>query len=239
MSNYADFLLNLLAQFGGGRGETENELVRFGLAATFWGVLFAAAWSRWRQKALRHEKFLIWGFGLGFIREVFMFAVFSLDLLGAVRFDFMHVFFPPLEHVISMAAVIVVASAFLRYIQGDILLSRRFLQIGLGVSAFCYLATAQWWAEAVTANPLLRFGQTWADWLFRISASLLIAFPIIILAKERRWLSDIVVAALSMFFLDEFLMLFNLASGALYREIYGPIRHNLHLLAIPLLGYVY
>ena len=45
--------------------------------------------------------------------------------------------------------------------------------------------------------------------------------------------------ALFFFFLDEFLNLANLATSEVYTEVICPISHSFHILAIPLLGYVY
>ena len=53
------FLLDFLAQYGGGRGDIGNELVRTSLAAVFWATLLAfALWRRgssprrgWRQRS--------------------------------------------------------------------------------------------------------------------------------------------------------------------------------------------
>ncbi|RMF90026.1 MAG: GGDEF domain-containing protein, partial [Methanobacteriota archaeon] len=241
MGRYADFILDFLAQFAGGRGGAENELARFGLAGGFWAILLIVTLGRLREEERPHERWLAYGFALGLLRETFMFIVEGLDILGVVSKDSMHPFFPPLEHALSMAAVIVVAGAFLRYLLEDEVLARRYIKIGLAVTAFDYLATFWWWYLFITANPSFKFGQTWADWLFRVTASVLFAYPLLLFYKRRipGWVRTTVLVAFSFFFLCEFLMLFNLASGEVYKEIYNPIRHSLHILAIPLLGNVY
>ena len=239
MSKFLDFLLDLLIKFGGGSGKVEDNLVRFGLAALFWGVLLAVAWSRQRQHDLPREKLLIWGFGLGYAREMFMFSVVAAQMMGLVKSDTVYIFFPPLELALGMASVTVVAASFLRYILDDADLSRRYLQIGLSAVSICYLATFWWWASHVTANPEIKFFQTWAAWLLRLAGAGLTAIPIVLLIRKRGWLRNIVLVALTFFFLDEFLMLVSLTTRGVYKSYLCPISHNFHLWTIPVLGYVY
>ena len=229
----------LLSQFGGGPGGIENNLMRFGLAAIFWGLLLVVAWYRQRKEELPREKLLVWGFGLGLARELFMFVSVSLQLMGVIALESVYFISAPLEHALSVAAVVMVAGSFLRYILDDDVLPFRYLRFGLGATVACYLATSWWWALYAVANPGSRFGQTWGGWLFRVIASVLIAVAIALLAKQRGWLRNIVLVALSFFFLNEFLMLFNSATHEAHTAIFCPIANSFHILAIPLLGYVY
>ena len=239
VNKFLDFLLVLLTQFAGGPGPIENNLMRFGLAAVLWGALLIVVWSRQRHNELPREKLLVWGFGLGLARELFMFSFVSLQMLDVVERESVYFVSAPLEQALAMAAVVMVAGAFLRYILNDVLLSQRYLQIGLGTTGICYLTTFWWWAAYITANPESRFGQTWCAWLFRLAASILIATSIVFLARKRGWLRNIVLVALTFFFLNEFLMLVNLATGEIYTNVFCPICHAFHIWAIPLLGYVY
>jgi two-component system nitrate/nitrite sensor histidine kinase NarX len=65
------------------------------------------------------------------------------------------------------------------------------------------------------------------------------AIPIFLLRKKRGWLRNIVLVALTLFFLSRFVMLFDLATGGVYRHAFCPISNSFYILAIPLLGYVY
>ena len=89
MNEYLEFLLLLLAQFAGGPGPKENNLVRFGLPAILWGVLLYIAWSRQRREELPREKMLLFGFGLGLGREVFMF-LHTMELVMVERMTGSH-----------------------------------------------------------------------------------------------------------------------------------------------------
>jgi len=82
VSKVLEFLLLLLAQFAGGPGPRENNLMRFGVPAVLWTVLLIFAWSRQRQQELPREKLLVWGFGLGLARELFMFSHVAMQLTG-------------------------------------------------------------------------------------------------------------------------------------------------------------
>ncbi len=241
MTGLSTFLLDFLAQFAGGRGGAENELARFGLAAGFWAVLLILTLGRLREEERPHERWLAYGFTFGLIRETFMFSIASLDILGVIEEELLHPFFPPIEHALAMAAVIVVAGAFIRFLLEDTDLAGRYIRVGLAVTIFDYLATFWWWYLFHTSHPESTFGQTWADWLFRITASIIFAYPILLFYKRKipGWIRDTVIVALSFFFLGEFLMLFNLATGEVYKDIFSPVRHSLHILAIPLLGHVY
>ncbi len=130
-----DFLLLFLAQFSGGPGPPENNLVRFGLAAIFWGVLLYGAWSRQRRADLPREKLLVFGFGLGFLREIFMLGRASLRILSPTTFQAASLVMEPIEHALVLASMVVISGSFLRYILDDAVLARRFLRIGLGLTA--------------------------------------------------------------------------------------------------------
>ncbi|HRV92908.1 MAG TPA: ATP-binding protein [Anaerolineae bacterium] len=239
MNSFVEYLLTVLAKFGGGAGGPPNELVRFGLTTIFFAILLYVAWSRQRQGDYPREKLLVWGFGLGLGRELFMFIIASLIVAEVIEPAKLEIFFPPLEHVLRSVAVVFIAGAFLRYILSDASISRRYLQVWISVTIACYLITFWPWAQAFAATPRLRFGMHWGDWAFRIVGVISLAIPIVLLAGSKGWLRNVVIIAIACFFLDDFLMLFNLATHETYAEIYGPIRHNLHIWAIPLLGYVY
>ncbi len=59
------------------------------------------------------------------------------------------------------------------------------------------------------------------------------------LARKRAWLSRVVVLALSLFFLSELIILINYGSDKTYNHVMCPVANSLHLLAIPVLGFIY
>jgi len=238
MANTLDFFLLVLRQFAGGPGPIENNLVRFGLPAILWGVLLLVAWSRQRTRELPREKLLVWGFGLGLARELFMFVQVAEHVLG--RFNHIEgALHQPIEHALAMAAIVVVAAAFLRYILDDKRLPRRYLQAGLGATAAGFVLTAWMWPRHLAIYPEIQFHQTWEAWLFHLPLSLLILFAVFLLGTKRGWLRNVVVVALVFFFLGQVLMLVNYATDRAYDHIVCPIGNVFHILAIPLLGYVY
>ncbi|MCB0163529.1 MAG: response regulator [Anaerolineae bacterium] len=239
MNQFFDYLLTVLANFGGGAGGPQNDLVRFGMTAIFFAILLYVAWSRQQQSDYPREKWLVWGFGLGLGRELFMFIIVSLIVAGMIEQAKLEIFFPPFEHVLRSVAVVYIAGAFLRYILKDALISRRYLQVWLSVTIACYLIIFWPWAQAVMHNPALRFGMHWGDWVFRIVGVISLAIPIVLLAQGKGWVRNVAIIAIAGFFLDDFLMLFNLATAEIYAEVYSPIRHNLHIWSVALLGYVY
>ena len=233
------FILLFLSQFAGGPGPVENNLVRFGLPAVLWGILLYIAWSRQRTQDLPREKLLVWGFGLAFIRETYMFGQMAWRLLGSGDVEATCDVIQPLEHGLAMAAMIVVAGAFLRYILEDAMIARRYLQIGIGTTLLVFVFTSWTWPRQLAAFPQIKFHQTWAAWLFHIPLAILMGTAVVLLWKKRGWLRNVVATALTFYLISELLLLLNYATARAYNAVICPIGNSLHILAIPLLGYVY
>lgn len=238
MNDLVDLALLFLAQLGGGPGPRENNLVRFGLPAILWSVLLIITWHRQRQDDLPRERLLIWGFAIALIRELFMFSHVSLHILG-LSGKILPLSTEPLEHGLTMASIVMVAGAFLRYILDDSDLSRRYLQTGLGITVICYATTFWWWTQQVAATPGIRFNRTWGGFLVHLATSGLILVAIFLLMQRQGWLRNVVILALTLFLCDEAIRIFNFATAKAYSDIVCPIGNNLHIWAIPLLGYVY
>lgn len=240
MSRYVDFLLLLLTQFTGGPNNPENKLVRFGLSAILWAVLFIVAWARQRQPQGRpRERLLMYAFAFGFARDVSMFGFVSLKILDTALYRAAVLILAPLEHALAMAAIVMIAGAFLRYLLDDEPLAHRYLRMGLSLTAACYLATFWWWPGQVTAVPELAFHQTWAAWLFHLMTCMWIVIAMIMIRRRKGWLRSVVSTALLFFFFGEIHVLGNALQGGTYRQFLCPLGHAFHMLAIPMLGYVY
>jgi len=239
MDNFLDFILLLLNQFAGGPGPVENNLVRFGLPAILWGLLFYVAWARQRSQDLPREKLLVWGFGLALLRDLYMFSQMSYRLLGGRDAEVKCDVFQPLEHGLAMAAMIVVAGAFLSYILENQSLSKRYLQWGTGITLFMFILTSWIWPRQLADNPLIKFHQTWAAWLFHVPLAVLMVIAVLMLSRKRGWLRNIVSAALTLYLISELLLLLNFATDRKYNAIFCPIGNSIHILAVPLFGYVY
>lgn len=239
MENLGSFILDLLAQFGGGRGPVERELVRTGLEATFWGLLLGV--SLWRKSITDspRERLLVAAFSLGLARAVLLFLVFSFEILGIFAFRKSHLFFPPLEHAFLLASVVLVAAGFIRFLLQEEKAWWTYLAVGMGVVVVDYAATAVWWMRHIFANPSSRFGLVWADQLFHLSGILLIGWAMFLLWRTKGGVRNLVVIAMGMFLLDDLIQMVNLVNGDNWGKVTGPIRHNLHNLAIPVLGVVY
>ena len=185
MTPLFEYILKVLSDFGGGVGGPPNELVRFGLTTIFFATLLYVAWSRQRQGDYPREKLLVWGFGLGFARELFMFIIVSLITAQVLEPARLEIFFPPLEHVLRSVAVVFISGAYLRYILDDPAISRRYLQVWVTVTVACYLIVFWPWARAVLTYPGIRFGMHWGDWAFRIVGVISLAIPIVLLARSQ------------------------------------------------------
>ncbi|MCP4543962.1 MAG: GAF domain-containing protein [Chloroflexi bacterium] len=240
MTKFLEFFLLLLTQFAGGPGPKENNLVRFGLPALLWAALFYVAWSRQRRQELPREKLLVWGFGLGLARELFMFSHLAMQLIGEGGHEPTGYFAPePLEHAMTMAAIVVVAGAFIQYILDDDTLARRYLRVGLVATGICYIITSWWWYQITTASSESKFNQSPSGFFVHMATSLFVAIAIILITRKRGWLRNTVAVALAFFFLGEFLRLCNFVTLRTYTNILCPVANGFHIAAIPLLGYVY
>jgi signal transduction histidine kinase len=236
VEEFLNYVLVLLTQFAGGPGPKENNLVRFGLPAVLWAALLVVAWLRQRHNKYPRERLLVWGFGLASARELFMFSHVSLQLIGHEPTGHWS---EPLEHALTMAAIVMVAGAFIRFILQDEKLTRRYLQIGLVVAVISFFATWWWWDRYATANLEARFNQTWGGVYFYALTGIFAGIAIILLTRRRDWMVNVVSLALAFFVLIGTLRLFNYATGRTYTDILCPICNSLHILAIPIFGYVY
>jgi signal transduction histidine kinase len=240
MDRYVEYLLDLVSRLAGGRGGIEGGLVSYVLAGFAWGVLFVLAFTKCRRGHTPREKLLVWGFALAFSREAFMFGVASLQALEIVRPQTLHIIFPPLEHAMFDAALLVVVGAFLRYILHNTRLSSAYILVSLATVIGCYLATFWWWAQFVSRYPDTGFGQTWCNWAFHINASVWLAVAIVVFARAGSgWLRRLLLGVVGAFFLNEFLKIPDMATGEVYGGVFGPIRHGLYLASIPMLAMVY
>jgi hypothetical protein len=56
---------------------------------------------------------------------------------------------------------------------------------------------------------------------------------------KKGWLRNVVLVAQTLFFLEEFLMAIQMVTRETFYGFLCPTSHSLHIIAIPVLGYVY
>jgi HD-GYP domain-containing protein (c-di-GMP phosphodiesterase class II) len=178
-------------------------------------------------------------FGVGMSREVFMLTVQTLGFYGIIPLSRLEPYFPPVEHLLSQLAVLLVAAAFIGYLRDNWALARSFAIAATAVTLACYAVTAPVYMRMALANPSLHFGQTWCDWAWRIPASILFLAAMWLGYRAGGPMANVFVFAMAFFFLDQSLMLIDLAQHDVTKAIWGPIRHALYLTGIPVLGYAY
>lgn len=239
MQRFGEYLQLFIQQFAGGPGPPENNLIRFALPALFWASLLAIAWSRQRGKKHPRERLLLWGFALGLARELMMFTEMSMRIMfpdTATTAGAEHLL---LEHVLTMAAIVVVSGAFVRYALDDAEVSRKYLLAGAFATALsfgiAYGIYRLQWPFAVLA-PMHRSP---AAQTFHVGLSVMILIAIGLLWKERGWLRNTVILALSFFLISEVLALVNFATDSNHAHILCPLSNSFHIFAIPILGFVY
>ncbi|MGD9146594.1 MAG: GAF domain-containing protein [Anaerolineae bacterium] len=204
-----------------------------------WAILLIVAWSRQRHADRPREKLLVWGFGLALFRELLMFTSASIHVWNKTAHDMLCIVLEPVEHTLGLASVVVIAGSYLRYVLDDAVVARRYLRIGLGATALGFLATFLWWPGQLATVPGTRFHQTWPAWLMHFLAMISIAIAMIVLIRKRGWLRNVVLVAFSFLFLSEFFLLLNFFTSWQHSHVFCPIGNSLHILAVPLFGYVY
>jgi signal transduction histidine kinase len=235
-------LLDIIAQFGGGRGDQGNEVVRFLLASFFWLILFLTAFRQWRHDREYRDRVIFIAAAIGLLSELLMCGVHFEEWKWYKYHDLLHLFYPPIEHTIQLFVSILIGYAFLRYYSFQEMMPRLYMIAGTAITLALYVGTAPTWFTFLENHPDARFGLFWGDMAFRIFGSLIkgaAVVALIVFRLQKLEVPKTLTVAFVFFFLDDFLMIFNLASGDIYKDIYNPIRHNLHIWAIPLLISVY
>jgi signal transduction histidine kinase len=119
---------------------------------------------------------------------------------------------------------------------------------GLAVTSFLYLAAGFSWAEfaagaqsMASAGPRLEFALHWGDMAFRIAGVVALTAVVVGLAAVRGHGAAPWIAALAFsgFLLDHLLMIVNILGNGRHAWILAPVRHNLHMWAVPILLGVY
>jgi len=235
----ADIVLDVLGELGGGRGDPLNELSRFTLGMLMWGLLWVFAKNRSQLDSQPQEALLLIGVSLGFLRELLMFTVTSLQVYNIVSSVPLALFVPPFEQSLALTARVIVAAAFLQYLLRASPVSRRYLVIGLPIVLLFYVVSAVGWWVTARADSALRYIDSWSCWYVHVLGALFSATAMVFFLRTHGWLRNAVLAAFGMFLLDDILMLVNIATGEMHAQVFQPIRHNLHIWAIPILCYIY
>ncbi|WP_054698731.1 hypothetical protein [Geotalea toluenoxydans] len=159
-------LLEILAQFGGGKGgEPGNVTVRFLLPTFFWSVLAGVAFREWLRT--RESKDLWVGIAstMGMARELLMFAAEYGAWRQMVPFDFMYNYYPPLEHAATMISGLLIGYAFLNYQLHCPNFSRPFLAGSLFTTIVLYWLTAAHWPDFLAHHPASHLADSGGIWL--------------------------------------------------------------------------
>ncbi len=168
-----------------------------------------------------------------------MFAQQSWRILSGGEHDALCTVTAPLEHSLTLAALVLIAGSFLRYLLDDDRIARTYLTSGLGAVGLLSAITFLWWPGQLAANSSLHFSATWPAWALHLLAAIMLVIALVILINKQGWLRNVIVIALLFFVLSELLTLANLATARQYSHIICPIGNSFYLWAIPLFGFVY
>lgn len=241
VGRFLNEIILVLAEFGGGT-DPQDDVVRFLLPSIFWISLFVFSYLQWQKERLKKDYFVFIASVVGLSREMFMFFMEYGAYRGFFSYLNTHFFYPPFEHALTMLSVVIIGFAFLSVFLNNSKFSKTFMVVSITIIAGLYIVTAPQWYNFLKSNPQALFGSFWGDMAFRIVASVMIGTVIISLYIGKKRGKDVPVLLFVPFiflFLDEFLMIFNLLENERYRHIYKPIRHNLHIWAVPFFIIIY
>ncbi len=236
---------DVLVGFGGGwhGGVRFLYAVRFLLPAVFWATLLISSYINWAKNKGQREYILTLAFAAGLARELLMFFVYFANEAGLIALAKMHLFFPPLEHVLVLLSGLLIAYAFLRFVFELDRFGYYYLRIGAFTASVLYVITAAGWYRFDLLYPDVKFGLYWGDLAFRVIGSIAMGIPLFItyryLKKGGRSSAKFLFMAFLFFFLDEFLMIINIAYGEVYKDVFGVIRQNLHTWGVLLFAAVF
>jgi diguanylate cyclase (GGDEF)-like protein/PAS domain S-box-containing protein len=236
-------LWGLLIQFTGVQGGVDNVIVVYGIAAIFYAVLFIFALAIYRDTAQYRDYLLTWGFGLGFVRETFMLIMAVIQAIGLFTPQHLHQLFPPLEHLLIDLAMICIASGYIGYLTGQLILAQRFMKAGFTVTVSLYLVSAWWWFYYIRSNPTHHFADVWCDPLFHANGAIwMLLAGFVLLIKSKKLITRpyaTVMLAINLMAISTFLKIPDIAFGEVYINVFAPIGRTLYLIAILMLGYCY
>jgi len=242
MSFIFNELLLILTDFGAGGSDPQDDVVRFLLPSIFWIILSFIALRQWRTGLEKRDLYVGIAAFIGFSREIFMFVMQYGSWRGFIPHDVVFRLYPPIEHSLTLLASLLLGYSFMKYFLPWQRFSYYFFITSVAVISLLYLTTAPLWISYLATHPDALFGAFWGDMAFRTTGSILMCIVIVSLVinkKRNVYIPMGLIIAFSFLFLDDFLMIFNLANGEKYRTVYAPIRHNLHIWAIPLFLTVY
>jgi PAS domain S-box-containing protein len=219
---------------------------RFVIPALFWFALAVVARRRWLAERAERDGLLALAAAVGCFRELFMLFVEYGSARGLFDFNLVLPFYPPFDHAIELLVQVVAGYAFVAAFRGKGAAIRAYLWIGLAAVALLYVVTAPAWARfAGTVVPLAgtrpEFAQHPGDLAFRTVGVLAMAPIVGALFRTRGAGATPVLAAVAFlaFLLDHALMVVNIKTGLRHAPLLAPIRHNLHMWAVPALLAIY
>ncbi|QEM66960.1 PAS domain S-box protein [Geobacter sp. FeAm09] len=232
----SDYLMAILVEFAGGDFAPDH-FVRLGTAALFWSLLIWTA-VRQRRHTPQRNRLLLIGFTLGLVRELFMFVVLFLSFSNTVPNALMQPFTKPVEQLLTGVSLVWIATAYLDSLL-DPRLAGRYLKGGVACLVAAYLATFWGWASFSSRFPEANFHAGRYGVTFHLAGAIVLAAALVLLRRVPGWRRTALSIAFGGFFLDDALGLASAISSAKTIAVLGPIRHGLHMFAIPLFGYIY
>lgn len=229
-------ILYILINFGGGKGgEASGTVVRFLLPTFFWLILSFISGTEWRRKHNYRDLFLAIAALVGTAREMLMFfAEFGSDR-GYFNFDVFYRYYPPMEHAATMLVGVLIAFAFMG-VRNSKTFQKTFLSVGIATTATLYVITAIGWPTFLLVHPKISFALYWGDMAFRVFSALILGTALlnfILNQKNAQQTSIPLISGIFFFFLDEVLMIINIVTSEQFVANFAPIRHNLHIWAVP------
>ncbi|MCX7005471.1 MAG: PAS domain-containing protein [bacterium] len=111
-----------------------------------------------------------------------------------------------------------------------------FIAVATFITLVIYAVTAVGWPAYLAVHQPADFFLYGGDLAFRIAASLMLGFALTGFVTDKnqgKRISILLIFGIGFLLLDELLMIINIATAGSYTAVFAPVRHNLHLWAIP------
>ena len=240
MESAFNMVLDLLRPFTGTGGGANDSIIRFLNSAFFWVCILLIACLGHRRSVVIQDRLLLVGVTVALFRDLFMAGAKTIERLGFVDHDTLHIFFPPFEHALFQVAIWTLGAGMIHYLTKDKELTHKFLRLSLSATLLTYLATFYPWAAHIMADPSSKFGQTWYDLLFHTVSSVgLITLGWLIWRNSIGTTRRLIMIPIVLFFLAEFLKIPDILTGEVYEKAYAPFRHLAYTFAVPAILVVY
>lgn len=237
MAEERNFILDILALVGGGRGDALSELTPHLLGALFWGTLCVFQYRTRKAEQIAAENLLLGAFVFAFAIQALQFATAAALSQGIATTFLLGGLWPPLALALCTSSHLVIAAAFIQYLIRHRKTTVDFLTISLAIISLCYTYVAIRWWMTYQEIPNARFDAQYYTWALYGGAIVMLAVALSNFLTNDHPNRRPVMAALLVLQVALLLNILVPLNPASYQSILNPIIGSIELGAIALFAY--